>query len=72
MLLSFFWQVLGQFWRPASALAWLGPMYYYQPHAILQAPSGWPWHHLAALGGFGTLCWALAGWQFGRRDLRTL
>lgn len=71
-LLAFFWQVLGQFWRPAADLAWLGPMHYYQPHVLLQGDGALPVGSLVALAAVASLLFGWAAVRGRRRDLAAL
>ena len=71
VLVSFFWHVLAQFWPPAGTFGWLGVLYYYRPHEILQG-DGAPLLNVAALVALGVGLWTAAGAVLARRDICTV
>lgn len=70
VLVSFFLQMLGQFWTPAQAVGFLGVLHYYRPYEILQNGSV-PWGDMSVLLAFGAVCWCAGGLIFQRRDICT-
>ncbi len=72
LLAAFFWHVLGQFWRPAGDLAFLGPMHWYRPPELLAEGAAFPWAAIAVLGTTALIAFAAAVRTFDRRNINTL
>lgn len=71
LLGSFLLNFLAQFWNPAKKLAFLGPLSYYRPLAILR-DGVIPTYDIAVLLACGAVFWFGAGIAFARRDVCTL
>ena len=71
VLASFLLNFLAQFWWPASKLAFLGVLKYYQPARILGSGT-LPLEHVAILLVFGLVTWTV-GWEvMARRSICTV
>lgn len=68
---SFLLNFLAQFWQPASRLAPLGVLSYYQPAQIL-ASGHWPLGNMAVLLAVGAISWLAALETFARRNICTV
>ena len=71
VLVSFFWNFLGQFWAPARDLALLSLLHYHRPVAVLQA-GAWPTTDLLILTAIAVTTWLAGGFVFARRDVCTV
>jgi hypothetical protein len=65
---SFFLHVLGQFWKPAESILFLGVLHYYQPFEILQS-GRWAWGDMIVLATVGAACWTAGGHVLARRNI---
>ncbi len=71
VLVSFFWNFLGQFWAPARDLAFLSLLHYHRPVAVLQG-GAWPTTDLLILTAIALTTWLAGGFVFARRDVCTV
>jgi putative exporter of polyketide antibiotics len=71
VLASFLLHFLAQFWEPATQIAFLGIMEYYQPAQILQGGTP-PLRNVAVLLAVGGSAWLAGGEVFARRSICTV
>jgi hypothetical protein len=71
VLASFLLSFVAQIWPPATRLAPLGILSYYQPAQILATGSG-PWGNMAWLIAAGAILWLAACETFARRNICTV
>ena len=70
LAISFFVNVLASLWQRIEGLDYLSIYHYYQPQPILEGET--PWQSVVVLALVGAVGFAMALWQFSRRDISTV